>query len=214
MRVRVKKSLLLSVLLLSGCAVHQKSNNPDHSQPSSMNNACAIMAEKPTWATALSEAERKYGVEPAQLLAMMYQESSFKYNARPIAKNGNGLRGTSFASSAYGFSQALELTWADYIKKSGHDGAKRESFADSAMFMAWFVDSSSKQTGIRKSRVDDMYLIYHEGAGGYAKKTFKDKSWLLDTANAVDKRYVKYKSQLEDCSVSELSSNFFARYFL
>ena len=53
--------------------------------------------------------------------------------------------------------------------------------------------------GISTSDAYNQYLAYHEGHGGFKKKSFNDKDWLINTARDVDERSKKYKSQLKEC---------------
>ena len=41
------------------------------------------------------------------------------------------------------------------------------------------------------------YLAYHEGHGGYNKKTYENKAWLIDVAKNVEKKSNTYKNQLD-----------------
>jgi hypothetical protein len=45
----------------------------------------------------------------------------------------------------------------------------------------------------------------HEGHGGYKRKTYNGKPWLIKVAKKVDKRAGKYGAQLKGCE-EELNS--------
>lgn len=215
----MKKILLISlcsIALLSGCsAVPGSGLIEDRDPPSNLDNACAILHEKPVWIDDLRLAKKEYGVNFSAILAMMYQESKFIHDARPIKASGDGLFSTPFASSAYGYSQALEMTWAHYKRSEGVSGVRRDDFGDAAMFMGWYVTQSGKQLGISKNDVYAQYLAYHEGQGGYSKKSFLKKPWLMGVAKKVKKRELMYAAQLNGCSLDSASApNFFVRYFM
>ena len=62
-------------------------------------------------------------------MAMMYQESSFRHDARPPMDYflfiPLGRR-----SSAYGYAQVKDETWDDYKRETGHSWADRDDFGD------------------------------------------------------------------------------------
>lgn len=211
------KAILLSIFMfLGGCSSTSSLNIiKDVSPPKDMNNICAILAEKPQWNHELNKVKQKYGVPKHVILAMMHQESRFKHDARPLAKGVKGLFNTPFASSAYGYSQALELTWAHYQKATGKNSAKRDDFGDAVDFMGWYVSSANKQLKLSKWDAEVQYLAYHEGFGGYKKKKYLKKKWLRDVAKKVKNRSDMYWKQYQKCGdfLSE-NKNFFSRYFL
>jgi hypothetical protein len=183
---KCSKLLLYSLLIVSlaGCATNTK-------PPSDTTNACAILDEKRGWEKHVFEAARAWNVTPGIILAFIRQESGFRHDARPVDRNGNRL------SSAYGYSQALDGTWAQYERTQG--GGKRKSFEDSADFIGWYLDLISKQTGITKTDARNLYFAYHEGPGGYRRGTHIGKSWLVDTAGRVASQATIYDGQLRRC---------------
>lgn len=217
--VYVKKNPLLSLtflIFLSGCSVVPGASLlEDRTPPTELNNACSILYQKPSWVDDLRKAKSKYGIKLSSVLAMMYQESKFIHDARPIKGSGKGLFSTPFASSALGYSQALEMTWAHYKRSAGVSGVSRDDFGDSAMFMGWYVTQSNQQLSIGKNDVYSQYLAYHEGQGGYSKKTYLKKPWLIDVAKKVKQRELMYAAQLNECDLSSAAApNFFVRYFM
>jgi hypothetical protein len=174
----------LITLTLAGCATN---GNP----PSNMANACAILDEKRGWERDVFDAARKWDVSPGTILAFMRQESGFRHDARPVDKNGNR------RSSAYGYSQALDGTWAQYERDQGQ--GKRKSFEDSADFIGWYMDYISKQASISKSDARGLYLAYHEGPAGYRRGTQNSKGWLLEVAGRVSSQAATYDGQLRGC---------------
>lgn len=175
---------LLVVVTLTGCAT---STTP----PSDTADACAILDEKRGWEKHVFEAARDWDVTPGTILAFMRQESGFRHNARPVDRSGNQL------SSAYGYSQALDGTWAQYERAQGQ--GKRKSFEDSADFIGWYLDHISKQTGVAKSDARNLYFAYHEGPGGYRRGSHNRKSWLLQVGNRVASQASVYDGQLRRC---------------
>jgi hypothetical protein len=188
----MKRRLAFASLMvaLSGCAT---SGTP----PTNTADACAILDEKRGWQNHVFDAARKWDVTPGVILAFMRQESGFRRDARPIDRSGNRL------SSAYGYSQALDGTWAQYERDQG--GGKRKSFEDSADFIGWYLDVISKQTGVRKSDARNLYLAYHEGPAGYRRGTYAGKTWLTDVAGRVASQSSIYDGQLRRCEGRQMN---------
>jgi hypothetical protein len=186
---------ILLALTLAGCATSGK-------PPSNTANACQILNEKRGWEDHVFDAARKWQVSPGTILAFIRQESGFRRDARPIDRNGNRL------SSAYGYSQALDGTWAQYERDQG--GGKRKSFEDSADFIGWYLDHVSKQASIAKSDARNLYLAYHEGPAGYRRGTYTAKAWLGEVATRVASQSAIYDGQLRRCEgrqMRRLASN-------
>ncbi len=168
--------------------------------PQNIDNACAIVQERPGWYKSMQAVEAKWQVPVHVQLAVIYQESKFKGQARtplsfkldviPMGRN----------SSAYGYAQAIDSTWNWYRDDTGYRGAKRDNFADSVDFMGWYMDQSNKRLGIRKTDARRQYLAYHDGHAGYKRRTFRHKRWLLRIAKQVGARAKLYKTQLSECA--------------
>lgn len=196
-------ALILLPLLLSGC----------FSTPAvTVNNICHLMDEEVSWYRAVKASEKKYGSPAHVQLAIMYQESHFQSDARPPRKKLFGAIPWFRPSSAYGFAQAKDETWEWYQLKSGNKNADRDDFEDAADFVAWYMQQSSKLSGIDKSDAYNQYLAYHEGHGGFNKQSFQSKAWLKDVAKKVEKNAKRYQLQLNQCA-SALDSNTIWRLF-
>ncbi|MFG6080514.1 hypothetical protein ACEUZ9_001118 [Paracoccus litorisediminis] len=191
----MKKAVLAFAiaLSLSACAsTKAPPRNPD--------NACAIMSERRDYARAMSAVERRWGIPVHVQLATMHQESSFRGDAKPPRKKPFLFiipRGR--ISSAYGYSQALDGTWAEYKAGPGRGIARRDNIHDAADFMGWYMADSSKRLGIARSDAYSQYLAYHEGKGGYARGSHRSKPWLLGVASKVEVRSQRYRAQLASC---------------
>jgi len=202
---KIKKNFLtLSfAAFLSGCAT---------APPKQPDNICKIFKEKEDWYYDARDAQDKWGSPKHVLMAMMYQESSFRHDAAPPMEYFLGFIPIGRASSAYGYSQAKTPTWQDYIRESGNSGADRDEFEDAIDFMAWFVNKTHKVNGISKWNAYAQYLNYHEGWGGYKRGTYRKKKWLMSVANKVKHRAGRYGAQLKKCE-AELNKNWFERLF-
>lgn len=202
---KIKKNFLtLSfAAVLSGCAT---------APPKQPDNICKIFEEKEDWYYDARDAQDKWGSPKHVLMAMMYQESSFKHDAAPPMEYFLGFIPIGRASSAYGYSQAKTPTWQDYIRETGNSGADRDDFEDAIDFMAWFVNKTHKVNGISKWDAYAQYLNYHEGWGGYKRGTYRKKKWLMAVANKVKHRAGRYGAQLKKCE-AELDKSWFERLF-
>lgn len=188
----MKKLILLLVcaITLSGCAT---------APPKNVNNLCEIFYERRDWYDAAKDAEDKWGAPIQVTMSMMFQESSFKANAQPPMEYWLGFIPIGRKSSAYGYSQAKTPTWNDYIRETGNSGADRDDFDDAIDFMSWFINKTHKINKVSKWDAYSQYLNYHEGWGGYKKKTYRKKAWLVKVAKKVKHRASKYGAQLKGC---------------
>ncbi len=176
--------------LLAGCAT---------APPQNPNNLCEIFAENPQWYAAAQAAESRWRTPVAVQMAIMRHESSYRHNARPPRRYYLGFIPGSRPSSAYGYSQAIDGTWAWYQESTGRRGASRRNFSDAVDFIAWYVDRSHAMLGISHQDAYRQYLAYHEGHGGYRRATYQQKAWLMSYAREVAATSGRYAGQLRQC---------------
>ena len=189
---------LLGTVLLVGCAT---------SPPANVENACYIFQEKPDWFDASLDVEKRYGLPIQVQLAIMRQESSFKHDAAPPRDTLLGIPMWWRISSAYGYAQAKDSTWDWYKDKTGRWFASRENYADAVDFMGWYTSISQRTLGISKWDAYNQYLAYHEGHGGWKKKSYNKKQWLIGVAKKVERNAQMYGAQLKNCKSSLGSSS-------
>lgn len=182
--------IILLCVIIQGCSTVP---------PSRPDNLCEIFREKDDWFDAAEDMEQTWGVPIHVPMSMMYQESSFKQDARPPMQYFLGFIPIGRPSSAYGYSQAKTLTWKDYIKETGNNGADRDDFDDAIDFMGWFINKTNKLNGISKWDAYGQYLNYHEGWGGYKRKSYLKKPWLIKVSKKVKSRSLIYARQLKSC---------------
>jgi hypothetical protein len=132
-------------------------------------------------------------------MAFTRQESAFRAKARPPRKKILGFIPGPRPASAYGYSQATNETWSAYKKSTGSWTADRNNFADAMDFIGWYNDQSYRKNNIAKSDTYHLYLAYHEGQGGFKKRSFKNKQWLKDVAKKVAGNAATYSNQLKGC---------------
>lgn len=182
--------ILFSLLFLNACSV---------SPPSHMNDACAIFFEKDDWYEASYDSYKKWGVPVHVQMAIMHQESHFVADARPARETLLGFIPWFRPSSAFGYAQVKDETWDWYKSKSGNYFADREDFDDAVDFIGWYGNVSAKTLGISKWDAYAQYLAYHEGHGGYKRKTYLKKPWLVKVAQKVKRRAASYSKQIKAC---------------
>lgn len=176
--------------LLGGCV---------STPPKNQNNLCEIFREKDGWYSDADDSRDNWGSPIPIMMAIMHQESRFQSKAKPPRKVILGFIPWFRPSSAYGYSQAKTTTWEWYQSSSGHYGADRDDFDDAIDFVGWYNNVSAKKCNIRPNDAYHLYLAYHEGHGGFNRRTYKNKSWLKKVAKKVSSRSRRYSSQLKSC---------------
>jgi hypothetical protein len=58
---------------------------------------------------------------------------------------------------------------------------------------------TNAELGIPLDDVENQYLAYHEGRGGYARRSHMEKGWLLRVAAQLKQRASMYDGQLRSC---------------
>lgn len=186
------KSVLLALLsiFLVSCAT---------TPPPDVNNVCKIFKYKPAWYRSAKEAERRWRVPVAVQMAIIHQESKFDGAAQPPRTKLLWVIPWTRPSTAYGYTQALRTTWDNYKQSNGLLWASRDSFADGVDFIGWYANVAYRRAGIRQNDPYSLYLAYHEGVGGYERKTYLKKPWLIHVAHKVSGRAQIYQAQLRSC---------------
>ena len=190
----MKKYLALGVVL----AVAACGGGPSK-PPRNLDDACAIIKERPQYFNAMRRTEARWGVPVAVQMATIHQESKFDGNAKTPQRFALGIIPLGRQSSAYGYSQALDGTWDEYREDTHRFGARRNRISDATDFMGWYMDGTQKKLGISKADARNQYLAYHEGRGGYSRGSHRSKSWLLAVADRVASRAQMYQIQLQSC---------------
>lgn len=186
------RGALLAVfsVLLVGCA---------SAPPAQVDNVCAIFDEKAGWYQDAADARKTWGSPIGVMMAIMHQESRFDGQARPPRKRIFGFIPGPRPSSSYGYSQAKNATWNDYRRRTGQYGADRDDFGDAIDFIGWYNQQSHQRSGIALDDPYRLYLAYHEGQGGFNRRTYRKKPWLLKVAGKVKRNSERYTQQLRGC---------------
>ena len=192
---RVFRTIVLCALV-AGCG------SGNYSAPRNLDDACAIARERPQYLRAMERTERRWGVPVHVQMATIYQESKFIGNARTPRRYALGVIPMGRQSSAYGYSQALDGTWDDYLKDRGRFGKRRDDIDDATDFMGWYMRETHRTLGIALDDARNQYLAYHEGRAGYRRGSYRSKSWLVRVAGEVAARADTYQVQLAVCGIT------------
>ncbi|EPP26944.1 hypothetical protein L911_3199 [Vibrio fluvialis I21563] len=185
-----------TLLLLAGCAT---------SPPSKQNNLCEIFREKPQWYEDAVEMQDEWGTPIQIAMAIIKQESSFRHDAKPPKDYLLGFIPWGRVSSAYGYAQAQDPAWDDFQQATDYGGS-RTNFDDSLVFIGWYTSETQKTLGVSKWDTYHQYLAYHEGRGGFKRKSYQSKPTLLKVARKVEQQAKDYGWQLKQCR-QELEDN-------
>ncbi len=182
-------AFILTSLCLSGCVPP-----PPHSKT----NVCKIFQQYPKWYWAAQDAQKKYHVPISVQMAVVHQESRFNGTAKPPRKKLLGFIPWSRPTSARGYTQAINRTWRTFQKETGTT-AGRTSFTAAVHFIGWYATRAHRRAGISRANAYEVYLAYHEGIGGYMRKSYLRKPWLIKVSHKVQRFADLYHGQLLRC---------------
>ncbi len=185
-------AIFLPLFLLARCAT----GPPSVEQ---VDDLCELYRGYPKWYRSARKSSQRWEVPIPVLMAIIHQESRFRAEARPPRKKFLWIFPGPRPSSAFGYAQAADVTWQEYQRSTGRGGAERDDFGDAVDFVGWYCHMSSTRCGIPKNDARDLYLAYHEGHGGFNRKTYRRKAWLRRVAFKVEQRAKTYDRQLTAC---------------
>lgn len=181
---------MMPIVLIGACAT---------TPPRNIEDLCAIFEEKPGWYDDAKASEERWGTPIHVQMAIIRQESSFKFDARPPRTTLLGFIPWTRPSDAYGYAQVLESTWEWYEEETGQRFADRDDFSDAIDFVGWYTNMTQKMVGVSKWDPYNQYLAYHEGQAGWKRGSYRGKRWLIQTARQVDYRAKEWGAQLRRC---------------
>lgn len=188
----IRLLVLLTLLTMAGCSTIP---------PVNPGNICSVFAQKKAWKKPAFRAESAWDVPVPVLMATIFHESSYRAKARPKRRYFFGIIPGPRRSSAYGYAQAIDSTWKEYVDRNNRWFASRDDFADAIDFVGWYHNSSVRLNGIAPNDAYHLYLAYHEGNGGFARRTFERKPWLMNYARRVAETSSNYEQQLNRCAL-------------
>lgn len=183
----------LVLLVLGGCA----------SEPNRINDVCAVFEQKDgwfdNWYVAARQTEKEYGVPVSILMATIRKESGYEANSRPPRTKLLGFIPWKRPSTAYGYSQALDGTWAQYKRETGRYGADRNDFADAVNFVGWYHRQSHLKNGIDLNDAYHLYLAYYFGQGAFGRGDWRGDANMQKIARSTTEMANSYAAQLQAC---------------
>jgi hypothetical protein len=190
------------LLLAAAIAVSSCTGNRHEPPPTSVVDACRMKVERPHWFAAMRQTEAKWGVPVHVQLATIARESSFVADARPMRTERRFIFFTRRVprSSALGYAQAIDGTWDWYLRDTKRPRADRSRFADATDFIGWYMTTTQRRNGVSLTDAYNQYLAYHEGHGGFARGTYRNKAWLPPVARDVQNWANRYEAQLQRCA--------------
>ncbi len=189
---RLLRALILTALV-AGCG------NKDYAAPRELDDACSIVSQHPDYLRAFKATEKRWGVPVPVQMAVIYQESKFIGNARTPFQWTLGVIPVGRQSSAYGYSQALDGTWDEYMAQEGGRRHRRDDIRHATNFMGWYMAGTQRELGIPLYDTRNQYLAYHEGRTGFKRGTYNAKGWLVRVSDGLQQRTLLYDRQLRAC---------------
>ena len=160
---------------------------------------CRLVEARPHWWRALLEAERRWEAPPSLTLAIIWRESTFRADARPLAPGYFSFLPPRRLSSAYGYAQAIDGTWAWYLRETNNAKARRESFADAVDFIGWYLDRSRRLLGLAFDQQLEHYAAYHQGHQGFLTADWRANPVVTVPAKDVARQAAVYERQMSGC---------------
>jgi hypothetical protein len=191
---------LFLMTMLTGCVSHP---------PADVNNICTIFRQNPGWYRDAKDVEKRWRVPISVQMAIVHQESKFDAGAKPPRTKLFSIIPWKRLSSAYGYAQVLDGTWRCYKRSNGGFFSSRTNFADGLDFIGWYANQAYVHAKIPRNDAYNLYLAYHEGVGGYQRKTYLKKPWLIKVSHKVNARSKLYAMQLKSCQKTLQSRSWF-----
>ena len=168
--------------------------------PPAQQDLCGIFARHPHWYDHARDAEARWGIPAATLMAFIQLESGFRRGARPPREYLLDVIPWGRMSSAYGYGQIQDAVWGEYIEARPGIGRSRRHMDDVLDFIGWYNRATVERLGIDAANVKHLYLAYHQGRTGYRRGDWRRKPAIENYAERVAGRAADYHRQLRDCS--------------
>ena len=140
-----------------------------------MDDACAILRQRPAYFSAMRAAERNGACRHVQMARSIRNRNIGSAHAASVCAGGD----PDGAAIRIGYSQALDGTWAEYQKEQRRHGAKRDRIGDATD--GWYM-SEQRQTGSARRCRGNTWPI----TGRIRANQFHpEKPWLVDAAAAI-----------------------------
>jgi hypothetical protein len=200
LRHRTSITAIAFMAVLTACA----SAPPGHPE-----DLCAVFREYPDWYDYAKGAEQRWGTPSFVLMAFVRHESGYHADIRPKRHWFLGFIPLPRDSSAYGYAQAQDPSWDEYLKDTGGWFKGRSDMEDALDFVGWYNQKSHQALGISYRDAKHLYIAYHEGIGGYRSGAWRHKRDLMRVAAGVDYQARIYGAQLKHCEEEFKCDGFF-----
>ncbi|TGN40165.1 transglycosylase SLT domain-containing protein [Marinobacter confluentis] len=168
--------------------------------PANPEDICEIFREHPVWYDYAKDSQDQWGTPIATQLAFVYYESSFRSHARPPRTQLLGFIPWLRPTTAYGYAQALDPAWGEYLQANGGGvSVVRTNMKYALDFVGWYNHLTRKETDITLNQPRELYLAYHEGRAGYRRQTYLAKPAVVSLSERVQNRAFRYDNQLQSC---------------
>lgn len=168
--------------------------------PRNPDNLCEIFREHPAWYDYAVESRERWGSPVEVQMAFVYHESSFRSHAQPPRTTLLGFIPWTRPSSAYGYAQALDPAWSEYLEAvDGGSLVVRTHIRHALDFIGWYNSLSHRHLRIAPDNARQLYLAYHEGRTGYRRGSYRAKPEVSSLAVRVAARARRYGQQLASC---------------
>lgn len=182
-------------LLFAACLGAACTSKP----PANPDNICDVFAEKPAWYKAARKAQSRWQLPIGLGMAFVHRESSYIADAQPPRGKVLWVIPWRRPSSAYGYAQATDEAWQDYLDDVGGWFVERDDLGDALDFIGWYNDRSHHRLRLAKDDAYRLYLAYYEGQGGYSRGSWRNKPQVKGYARKVADRTRRYTTQLASC---------------
>lgn len=198
MRARLSHWAIVGLVLASvlGACSSRTARQADV-RPRDVSNLCTIFQDNPHWAEAALAAHQRWNTPIDVKMAIIWRESTFRPAVRPVRYVMGVPAG--YASSAFGFAQAIDGTWAWYQENTGNHRADRTNFADAIDFVGWYMTMTARLNGLSFYDARNQYLAYHEGHTGFDRGSWRAKGFVQRAASQVAEQAALYRAQAAYC---------------
>ncbi|WP_323127290.1 lysozyme-like domain containing protein [Marinobacter sp. JSM 1782161] len=180
------------------------------SPPTNPDNLCDVFEQHPQWYDYAAASEERWGTPIATQMAFVRQESAFQSHIRPPRTHLFGVIPWARPSTAFGYAQAVDPTWEEYMADAGSLFAERSQMKHALDFIGWYNARVRRQLGLSLDNTRDLYLAYHEGPTGFARQSYRQRPWVQRVANRVTAHANTYSGQLQHCETALRCRHFYS----
>ncbi|MEM6709871.1 MAG: hypothetical protein AAF648_13910 [Pseudomonadota bacterium] len=160
---------------------------------------CAIFDERPGWHRSAKKMQQRWGIPVPVAMAFVQRESAYRAKAKPPRTKLLWVIPWRRPSSAYGYAQATDPAWREYLADAGGRFSSRDRFSSAIDFIGWYNARSARTLGIPKTDAYHLYVAYYAGPGGYRTGRWQRDRQVRGYAEKVAARAASYTRQFSKC---------------